>query len=51
MGIGGGFFMTFVDADGTAYALNAREQAPSYANPDMYGDNADLAQTGQINTL
>ncbi len=47
MGIGGGFFMTYYSREtGTAEALIAREQAPSYAHQDMFEDDPDAAAKG-----
>ena len=48
-GIGGGFFMTIYLAERReAIVLNAREQAPSYASENMYGDNRLGSLRGKI---
>ncbi len=47
MGVGGGFFMTLYLRDtGEVVHLDARESAPSYASPDMYGDNEEGSSRG-----
>lgn len=48
MGLGGGFLMTvYVRENKTAYALNARESAPSKASSEFYKDDAMKAQSGK----
>lgn len=48
MGLGGGFLMNiYVRENKTAYALNARESAPSKASPEYYKDDAMKAQRGK----
>ena len=46
MGIGGGFLMTVVLANGTKLALVARETAPAAATEDMYAGNKTASTTG-----
>ncbi len=50
--IGGGGFLMYRTADGKAYALDYREEAPSGATRDMYlepdGDPSDLSLTGAL---
>jgi len=50
--IGGGGFLMYRTADGKAYALDYREEAPSRASRDMYlepdGDPSDLSVTGAL---
>ena len=48
MGIGGGFFMTlYLRETGETVALDARETAPAYAHPDMYGGDTDGPKLGE----
>lgn len=52
MGIGGGFLMTIFDADTQkTIVLNAREQAPHYADPNMFEDNEIGSQLGKLDCL
>lgn len=50
--IGGGGFLMYRQADGTTYALDYREEAPSGASRDMYldpaGNPTDLSVTGAL---
>ena len=50
--IGGGGFLLYRTADGKAYALDYREEAPSAASRNMYlepdGDPSDLSVTGAL---
>ena len=50
--IGGGGFLLYRTADGKAYALDYREEAPSGASRNMYlepdGDPSDLSVTGAL---
>ncbi len=47
-GIGGGFFMTiYTKSTGEVVHLNARETAPSYSFPDMYGDDSSGPKFGE----
>eukprot|EP00095_Tigriopus_kingsejongensis_P011280 maker-scaffold14_size734282-snap-gene-1.21 protein:Tk11280 transcript:maker-scaffold14_size734282-snap-gene-1.21-mRNA-1 annotation:"gamma-glutamyltranspeptidase 1" len=49
MGIGGGFFMTIYDKKAQkVVVLNAREQAPSYVDPNMFESNEIGAQQGPL---
>jgi gamma-glutamyltranspeptidase/glutathione hydrolase/leukotriene-C4 hydrolase len=49
MGIGGGFVMTIWCAEEKkAYALIAREWAPSSSTEDMYKGNGTLARAGTV---
>lgn len=45
--IGGGGFMVFRDPDGSAYALDFREKAPSAAHRDMYLDSLGNVMQGK----
>jgi len=44
-GIGGGFFMTYLDEEADMYTVNARETAPAWSNPTMY-ENIDESTVG-----
>lgn len=49
MGIGGGFTMTIYNrAAKSAYVLDARETAPSFATKNMYPLNSELSENGRF---
>jgi len=49
MGIGGGFFMTiYLKEPRKAYALDARETAPSMATKDMFHGDPEKSSYGKI---